>query len=194
MITENVQEQSKDLAVIQALRSRCESSKTFNSMCHVFALRERTRRQITLGSLQASMMKEGFKFTKQQYAEELKFMANLGIGKLVLNKKGSVVALSNVLVTLQSIGLAAMTGVKELAAFKPAAKFKSLDEIFKTSAQVKPLPKLLEKKSPPVAKPDDFQAYLTLVMDGKIIQYDLLPEFSTKELFSLMAKAVKGVK
>lgn len=193
-VTTKQTKENKDLAVIQALRARCEDSKTFNSMCHVFALRERTRRQITLTSFQQAMMKEGFKFTKQQYAEELKFMAALGLGKLSLNKKGVITALTNISVTLQSIGLVAVSKRGNLAAFLPSQKYTPLDELFDTASVSKKLPKLLEKKSPPVANPEDFQAYLTFVTDGKIMQFDLLPGFSTKELVTLMIKATRGVK
>ncbi len=89
--------------IIRAIADRAKTSDVFNAMCHVFALRERTRQQITVSSLTLKMEKEGFKYTAKDYARELQFLADLGLGKMEL-KNGVPKVLSKITVNLQSIG------------------------------------------------------------------------------------------
>lgn len=90
-------------SIVKAIADRAKSSDVFNAMCHVFALRERTRQQITVSSLTLKMEKEGFKYTAKDYARELQFLADLGLGKMEL-KNGVPKVLSKITVNLQSIG------------------------------------------------------------------------------------------
>lgn len=121
---------SKNL--VGQLRDRANKSPTFKNMAHVFAIRERTRQQISLNTLFMSMTKEGFKFSKADYARELEFLASVGIGRIDRDTKGRLRSLNGITVTLQSIGLASVSNKDKLEKFTPAIQFTKLPEILET--------------------------------------------------------------
>jgi hypothetical protein len=95
--------------LVQALQKEAKSNKAFEAVCTLFASRERARHQVTLQSLRYSMLKEGFHFDEETYAQILSFLAKAGVGKIVRNKKNQVTALVEVKYTLQTIGKAALS-------------------------------------------------------------------------------------
>jgi len=96
--------------IVEALRAECARNPILSAVCHVFAIRERARQQVTIGSLVLRMAQEGYKYTKGDYQNVLRFFANLGIGTLEFNPNNKEVrALKNIRLTLQSIGRAAVT-------------------------------------------------------------------------------------
>lgn len=190
--------------VITALRNRAASSPVFNAMAHVFALRKRTRQQITLANLMWVMKKEGFRYVDTQYTVELQFMAGIGLGKLHIDSKNRVKALKGIHVTLQSIGIAALLKQDSLEPFHPVNHFKSLKmesgRLFESAPAKldfngfrKPLgaPRPASKESKPVALPESFQATLTLTIDGKAVTYDLIPGLTVLDLLALLTKVTK---
>lgn len=209
--TKETKEHKPKMDILTAIRSRAASSPVFNAMCHVFALRQRTRQQITLANLMWVMKKEDFKYVDTQYIVELQFMAAAGLGKLYIDSKGRVRALKGIQVTLQSIGIAAILKKDTLEPFHPTNRFKSLKmepgRLFEpTSAKLdfngfrQPLitpkspVKPVSKESKPVAVPESFQATLTLTIDGKAVTYDLIPGLSVLDLLALLTKVTKSEK
>lgn len=93
--------------MILKVKQEVETNKVANDVFHMFALRQRARKTITMRSLLLRMRSEGFEYTPEQYAQVLKFLASMGIGKLDQDYKGSVRGLKDISVTLQSLGKAA---------------------------------------------------------------------------------------
>lgn len=188
------------LDIIAALREQAKENQAFNAMCHIFALRERTRQQITLNNLALSMSKEGFIFTKDQYARCLIFFASLGIGKLDYDINGNLRALKNIKLTLQSIGLAAVSKKENLDNFKPQAKFtklpvpsvvlkqKKTTEVVPSSPPSSPLPLLSSNTTTTVATQPTYEASVTVLIDGKPIVFPLPDKISPKELGEILSQ------
>lgn len=108
------------MTVVELLRAFAQRNETFNAVAQAFAMRERTRSQITVHSLKQFMDKDGHKYTREQYEEVLKFLASMKLGVLIRNSRDKVVAIKEVNTTLQSIGLAAIskTDALQRASFK----------------------------------------------------------------------------
>lgn len=176
--------------VVIWLRERAEKSQVFNAMAHVFALRERTRQQITLTNLYQVMLKEGFKYSKSEYGEELQYMASLGIGKLEHDSKGRLRALKGIRVTLQSIGLAA-------AAKKDSLDRATLIPIFTELPVIKDViqrtpPK--KEKSAFTEEKKDYEVSLTIQSGEKRIDLVKLRDLSANELISLIVELTAKVR
>lgn len=112
--------------LVEKLRKEAQVNKAFNAVCHIFALRQRARKEIYINSLMQKMEKEGFRFEKADYVKVLQFLASLGIGKLYTDHKGRVMGLKEIHTTLQSIGSSAcadgsLKGFKFRNKFKPIA-------------------------------------------------------------------------
>lgn len=90
------------------LKQEATQDIAFSAVCHVFALRKRTRQQVTMHNLKMVMDKEGFKFSKQEYEKTLLKLGDLGLGTIQRDNKGRVKALKGITYTLQSIGRAAL--------------------------------------------------------------------------------------
>lgn len=114
---------------VLALRERATKSPVFSALAHTFAMRERTRQQIVLTTLFNTMVKEGFNFKKSEYAKELEFLAFLGIGKIDRDGKERTRALKGIKVTLQSVGMAAISKQDTLAKAHFSATFAKLPVI-----------------------------------------------------------------
>lgn len=129
-ITKNKEVAQRPLSnseLVVRLKKEAATNKVFNSICYVFAMRERARHQVTASSLRLTLAREGFYFKSEDISKSLKFLSDLGIGKLEINSFGRITALKDVKIALQSIGKSAVSGNTEaLKAFKPHNKFSSL--------------------------------------------------------------------
>ena len=128
----NLETQStKPLAMdqVSALRILADNNQVFNAMAHVFAMRERTRGQITVSSLFASMEKEGYKYTKEEYAKVLSSLADIKLGRLEKNGAGKSVALKDIRYTLQSIGMASIAKKPDLTKYQPKKTYIKLPAV-----------------------------------------------------------------
>lgn len=172
---------NKDL--VAAVRQRAATSPAFNAMCHVFAMRERTRQQITLTSLYLTMEREGFKFKKEQYAKELEFMASLGLGKLETDKSG-ITALKNIYVTLQSIGMAGISKKDSIEKFNLTPNFVKLP----SSTDATPL----------LSTKQDLKGYklsMTVEFEGKAVTFQIdASDMKAEDLLEMLADLNKGGK
>lgn len=101
-------EQMKTNNIVEQLRNEVKTNKCLDAVCHVFAIRERARQQVTLTSLRQTMTREGYSFSFDEYEGVLKFLAKIGIGKLQKDSKGHIQALIDIKLTLQSLGLVAI--------------------------------------------------------------------------------------
>lgn len=120
---------------IAAIREKLAHNLALQSVMLQFASRQRTRSSLTVNGLALSMKKEGFTFSKDHYQNILKLLADNGFGTLKYTKTGKPLALTDIKITLQSIGKAVLQGETKLQSFRPANKFVPLDETTKAPVQ-----------------------------------------------------------
>lgn len=167
---------------VEQLKAEASSNTVFNDVCMVFAARERARAQINLGSFRLSMAREGFIYSRDQLANVLVFLANLGIGKLEKNPNGSVKCLSGIQITLQSIGRAAISGDKQvnLEKFAPAAAYTKLS----TSIVPVQAPAGASVSKTPVKH----AAALLMVINGQQFTFDIPNGLTDTQLGEMLAE------
>lgn len=173
------------------LREEAGKSPTFNAMCHIFALRQRSRQKITLHSLQATMKKEGFSFTAAEYTATLEFMHGAGVGTLEYSPRGAVRALANIKFSLQSIGLAALAkqDVTVKHQTSPPPQFKKVPGVPpplpKTTTPPPSTPKVAAEPMSPLVK--KYPVQLVLKMDSEDVRVDLLSKLTVAEFVQLFS-------
>lgn len=166
--------QNMDSKIVTQLRDEVRKNPVFNDVCHVFALRERARQQVTIGSLFSTMKKNGFHHTKEQYKGVIKALAALGFGRLEKDKNNNIVALKNVCITLQSIGRAALGSTGKLEANVPRPKFVDMPQTF-------------------IEKPKSaYKVILTVLVEGTPIKIEVPTKVTESNLGELL-KAVVGM-
>ncbi len=127
--------------VINSLRHEAQRNPVVADVFHVFATRQRARHQVTVRALSMRMEKEGFKYKNNDYVGVLKLLSDTGFGVLRRDVKGQVTALTNIKVTLQSLGRAVIGKDKELKALTFRNKFSSLSPMAKIiTNEAKPKP------------------------------------------------------
>lgn len=162
----------------EALQKEAAANETFSAVCHMFALRERARSQVTMGTLKFSTIKEGYSFTKEQLESVLKFLAGLGVGRLEKDNKGRITALKDIQYTLQSIGQAAVAQQEGVTKFSAAKTYKELP------AQ----PKAVE---PVPTKEVMYAAELQVIIEGKPIKFEVPKGLTPETLAQLLSQIYK---
>lgn len=129
--------------IILTLKEKATTDKVLDEVLHVFATRERTRFILTVHGLMQRMKKEGFNHAWADYVRILSLLGDLGLGKLVQDSKGRVIALKEIRITLQSLGQAVVAkDPTKLVGFKNRNKFQKLTFISpraSTDATPKPM-------------------------------------------------------
>lgn len=171
--TVNSNKTLKNMAL--SLREEAATNRVFRDICHVFALRERTRQQITMQSLKATLDKEKFSFSKKQLEDVLKFMAKIGIGTLIYDKRGALAALKGIRVTLQSIGLTALGKKEDLERFSTPPQFYSLN--VPESKPAKSVLNIINGRHP---------AALTLKFNNETVIFELPKGLTLQELTGVL--------
>ncbi len=92
--------------VIETLRAQAASDPVTNAVLHMWALRKRSRNEVTVAALASRMKREGFKHGRDEYLPLLKLMSRLGLGRLHTNPRGRITGIKQVETTLQSLGKA----------------------------------------------------------------------------------------
>lgn len=184
--------------VIELLRNEAMINPVFNAVCHVFAVRQRTRYKVTIANLIATMKKEGFTFSKEQYIGVLKFLGTLGLGQLVLDSKKRVRALDHIKVTLQSIGQTSLGNIDKVKKQHQTKRFSHL--IGDDSSPVKPIAEVAKElqvalpkeafkapKTASKAREAAYPTFLTVLIEGRLVAFpaqevkpDNLGEFLVK--------------
>lgn len=111
---------------IETLKTIAKTNKAASDLFHDFALRERTRGQLTVRALSMRMQKQGFNHSTKEYADVLKALADCGFGQIKTNRRGNVVGLFGIKTTLQSIGNMVVGKSRELKNFAPRNKYSPL--------------------------------------------------------------------
>lgn len=180
-----IQEAKTSNDLTKAIKVEAAKNPVFSAVCHIFALRERARQEITMSRLMYATAKEGYSFTKQQHADVLKFLASIGIGKLDIDARGNIKALRGIRVTLQSIGMAGVGDKVDLAKFEPSVKFNSIvPPKFSNGVGAVHVP------VPPPQTPRGaprHAANFTVFMDGKPVVFEVPKGVTTQELVNVLS-------
>lgn len=182
-VNQTTEQPSNKKDIVACLRAEATKSPVFSALAHVFALRERTRSQITLSSLAASMKKEGFQYSRQDLEKALKFMASIGIGAIETDGRGRTRVLKGIKVTLQSVGLAAISKKDSLEKFTLANKFSKLPIVNAAT------PPSVAKKHIAAAQTltPGLKSKITAEVGGKIMTFELPKNMEVKDIFEVMA-------
>lgn len=170
---------------IDALKREAATNKAFNAVCHVFALRKRTRAMVTIHGLTLAMTSEGFHYSKKEYQRILSFLSRLNIGKLEVDKQGNSKALTNITVTLQSIGKAAVGNVTELK-----TKAKTPNKFFELADKTIREPVNVTKKVVLPSTPNEYPAFLTVMIEGQPVVFRIPANF-TQDVATLIEDKTK---
>lgn len=103
--------------VVAELRKLAAEDEKFNAICYVLAQRKRNRSTLTVRALKQALEKNGADFELKDYQKVIGTLGRLGIGKLETDKSGAIVGLSNIVVTLKSVGQAAAAKAAYLKSF-----------------------------------------------------------------------------
>ncbi len=172
---------SKDL--VPALRKEAEGNKVFNAICLLFALRQRTRNQVTMASLRLLLAKEKFTFSRKETENCLIFLASLGIGRLVRTKDGQVEMLKDIQLTLQSIGQVALGKRDTMESFRPTPVYADIQapvEAAKPAPGIKPPP--VSEAIAAAVKTAKYELSILAQMDGKQVSFKIPKGYTPEEL------------
>lgn len=165
---------------IETLKVEAKNNPTTDAVLHVWALRRRARQTVTLGALKQRMKAEGFNYDSAKYAEVLSLMAKLGFGRLVTDPKGRVRALTDVKVTLQSIGAAVCGSGQRLSDYKRRNRFRNLPATPVASEPPKALPTIRPLTAPQVS--------LSINLNGKLVNIQVPSNMSAEEVAALVCR------
>lgn len=94
------------MLAVEVLKAGIKENKALEAICFMFALRERSRSTIKVPSLMQKMRREGFMFSREDYDRAVKVLVQAGVGQPILNRRGRLVGLGNIKMSLQDIGKA----------------------------------------------------------------------------------------
>lgn len=178
---------------VSLLREAVARNPVFSAVMHKFALRERARAQVTLHSLVQTMHNEGFEHSRQEYVEVLKLLGKLSFGRMEYDAKKRLIALKDIKVSLQSIGMAAVSKSNKLSKVRFQNRFKKLNsataEVLQETPKETPI-------MPPVMRDDvkavniRYPAKLTVQFSKDEIEtFDLPGGLSPKEVGLMLQSA-----
>lgn len=172
--------------IAKALKQEANTNKPFADVCTVFAMRERTRSQVTVNNLQVVMESNKFNLDKNQCRQILEIFAKIGIGRLIKDSKGQTRALVDIKQTLQSIGLTAMGDTLNLKPFRPQAKYTELlPEPQKRAPDMKQERRKVERRTPTELNPN---MKLSGVVGDKYLDIPLTPEEFQDFLMNILTR------
>lgn len=148
-------------SIIEALKAKAKEDPAYHAVFLKFAMRERSRNQVTIRNLTLSMQKESYNFPTTKYQEVLKFLASMGFGRVVEDRKGNLKGLYDISITLQSIGKAALEQNSSLKQFKRPNRYSKI--VTETSPKV--------EKETPVEPLKGGKVELKITIDGKTLTY-----------------------
>lgn len=147
----------------EKLRGEAQRNPAFSSVCQVFGLRERSRKEITLKTLLVTMHQKGFNYDRGECARVLRFLSTIGIGTLDMDHRGRLRALKDITVALPTIAEIALSN-------REAAK-----SVVLTKPHAKPVIRI------PMAS-------ISLTVSGKTATIELPEDLATKYFVSIMSQ------
>ncbi len=185
--------------IIQTLRNEAKTDKATEAAFQVCAVRNRARNRVTVDGLIQRMHIEGFTdYDETDAVRFLEILTRTGFGRLEKDAKGHVKALTDIKVTLQSIGRVACGEEVDLDKFKKRNRYVKLAEVPKAAmlaTPAKPAPKTVAvpKLAPkalvrPVAPPRRATVGLTFHVGAREIKLPLSDDLTPEEIAMIVAK------
>jgi hypothetical protein len=117
--------------IVESLRNMAQNSKAANDVFTEFATRQRSKGHLLVDTMFYRMQREGFKYSKEEYADILVALSELGVGTLKFGAKNQVKALTGIRYSLQSIGQAGVGRPKNatLTSWSQRRRFAELPEV-----------------------------------------------------------------
>ena len=164
--------------MIEKLKKELPANPVLHSVLLMFAMRDRTRRTVTVSGLRLKMNREGFQYTDDQLRGVIKTLAASGLGALDVGPKGGVRGIKDISVTLQSLGAAVCGTGSSLESFKTKHHFA------KVSKEAAKGPKEVAKKPALKFTP----IVLTAVVNGKPLNIGIPNSFTLADIGLLLDK------
>jgi hypothetical protein len=134
--------------VIQTLKEEAATDQVFADVCHMWTKRMRSRNQVTIKALAQRMVEAGMPTHKPgEYGRVLKVLANLGFGRIEMDRRGDVKALKDIKITLSSIGEVAVGKALSLKSFKLRNRYRRMQVPAPTTPSAVPH-KVIRKPEP----------------------------------------------
>lgn len=164
---------------IMNLKKEANDDAIFNNVLHVFAQRERARREVTVSTLTHTMKKAGYEYSPQQVIPVLEKLSKLGFGRLEKDIRGRVRALRDIQVTLQSLGTVASQEKAEIKPFRPRNSFGKLSEETQEPRTPSPVIEAAKAKTALI---------LTVMINDKPVNIQVPKGLSASEIAALVVK------
>ncbi len=171
--------------VLNKVVVEAEANPVSNAVFHVLAARERNRSTLNLASLYSVMKKEGFTHTRSQYADVLKFLGLINVGVLNYTKRGRLIGLKDISISLKTMGSVAVNRQTP-----PVSERKKAEVIhLMNKAKERGSSNMEDKISPlEVPPPSSDRKYVTLYLNHKPFTISIPNEFTKEEVALLIHK------
>lgn len=180
--------------LIETLKTEAGKDKTTSDVLHMFAVRGRARHRVTVDGLKQRMKREGFDHDNDSYRKVLKLLQTVGVGRLEVDAKGRIRALTDIRLTLQSIGKAALGTEAALKSFRKRASYSKLPTL--PAAEVKkalkvtnepyaPLPVIVASQEPARTIPSFSSVGLTVMIGEHRITIPLSGDLTSQEIAAI---------
>lgn len=179
-------------SMIEKLRAEVKVNPVLSAICHIFAVRERARQQVTIPALKQTMMKEGFDFKIADYEKALRFLANIGIGTLELDHNGKAKAIKGIRYTLQSLGAAAINeNEKAPKRFAPRNQYADVPQPEQSVPRPPPFapPRVVQEEPMPRITPTKVSSVaLTATINNMPVVFVIADEMEPSQLGQLLVR------
>ncbi len=177
--------------MIKRLKQEAQTNDLARAVFVVWGMRDRARSVVSVNNLSNTMVKHGFSFPVERYEDLLKFLADMGIGKIHRSPKGKVQALVDIPIKLQSIGQAASGHNTGLKSMRRKARFKSLPKVEEglQAAAAPTMPGLVTK---PKVIANRVPVVLSVMMGDKRVDIPVPADLSDDEI-KILFRGVQSI-
>lgn len=165
------------------LKREASTDKVLNDALHLFASRERGRKELTVGALTNSMRKAGFEYTRKEVAPILIKLSKLGFGHLEKDDKGRVAALRGIKVTMQSLGKVAIQETED-----EALQYTTGTRKMPRAPKAAPKPQKQPKQAPQETRPNKTVLILTVMINDIPINLQVPKGLSTQQIAEVISR------
>ena len=156
------------------LTEECAANPASTAVLTAFAMRERARSTVNLGSLYHSMKAEGYKYEKAAYRSILELLVKSKVGTPVFDRKNQLIGVKNITIKLQSLGLLAVNGSQSVVPLKTRRMYRPLA--------------IMEPQAPAKTPSGDVVIELPIVGSNVPIRLTVSKELSAQTLSNLIHK------
>lgn len=155
--------------LISKIKQEALTSDVLKAVLMKFSTRLRNRATITPAGMKLALHKDGTNFTKNDYGNVLKFLADVGVGTLETGPRGQVKSLNKIKLDLKTIG-SMVLGTPSASAELPAV---TVEPVHVSSISERPGPYSVE---------------LVIDMDGEFVKFPGMSDLAPSELGKFLLK------